>query len=137
MKRIILLLVLVVATGAAYAQKARVYFVRNHTVAGLAGPTKGAINSHMIVDNEKKCTIKNWEYGVFEIDPGDHSITVNFGKGDSPAPYRINLEAGKDYYFMFFPEYFLQLTEKSGERIINGDKIRERNCTDLFKDKDQ
>ena len=128
--KMIITCLLAVAAIAASAQNAKVYFLRDHQLKGFA--TSGVINSHLYVNDDKVCTIKNWEYAMFELAPGEHSFTSQFGNSQRSSELRLNIEPGQSYYLMFYPDYqynnsLIELTKYSGDRLT-GKLVRE-DCT--------
>lgn len=128
MKRILLLLALVVATGATYAQTAKVYFIRN------TGKQQALINAHLFVDKDKKCTLKGGQNGVIDLPVGEHNFASGFGKSDLSASITVTLEAGKKYYFAFTSDdmYGLyEVTERSAAQLLS--KTSEIDCSTSIK----
>lgn len=94
------LLPLLLISSLSFAQKAKVYFIRD------AWSSKGVmqtVNTHLYIDKQKTCTIKSTEFGVMEIEPGEHTFSAGSGKSDLSPSTKVKLEAGKSYYFLYVP----------------------------------
>lgn len=112
MKTICLLLFAVVLSVSAYAQTAKVYFIRN------TGKQQAMVNAHLYVDTEKKCTLKGGENSVFELPVGEHNFAAGFGKSDLSPAISVTVEAGKKYYFVFTSDNIFGLYEVTERNAI-------------------
>lgn len=103
--------------------KATVYFIRSTGFAGSASAFTA------FIDKELVCKLNNKKYSIHEVQPGEHSFTVQFAgkKAKKKAePILINLEAGKIYYIqMVFQSgafknnlYCQEVTENSAKTIL-------------------
>jgi len=121
----VLILILVITSLSANAQKAKIYFIRS---TGFQG---SATKFNCFVDKKICCKINNKKYSVHEVEPGQHQVDVQIGgkeyKGDD-EPLIIETEAGKSY--------FIEMTLKSGfmKNNLLCQEITERSAKAAMKD---
>lgn len=137
MKRILLLLALVVATGATYAQeKAKVYFIAYTEIQTGAKAWSNMANKYLQMDGEKVCALsRNGLYGVIEVEPGEHEF-ANVNKNDKGSgTVTVKLEPGGKYYFAsFVSQPIWELMPATGERILLQKDIQKADCKEKLKD---
>jgi len=106
------------------SEKAKVYFIRSTGFAGSLSAFTAFIDKKLV------CKLNNKKYSIHEVDPGDHTFTVQFaGKSAKKRaePISINLEGGKTYYIqMIFQTgafknnlYCQEVTENSAKTIMD------------------
>lgn len=97
MKRPLLLLALVVATGVGYAQEtATVHFARKKMYTGLLGEL------NMFIDGKPVCKVNNNSYSTHQIAPGKHTFSVQYSGDESKEKaaarsVEIDVQPGKKY----------------------------------------
>ena len=128
MKTIKLVLLLIIGitfsiSGHSQDKYARVYFIRSTGFQGSAAAFTAFIDQQLV------CKLNNKKFSVHQVDPGEHSFSVQFGGKQSKAKaeqIKINVEAGKTYYIqMVFQTgliknnlYCQEVTENSAKAVL-------------------
>ena len=85
--------------------KANIYFIRSTGYNGSLTAFTAFIDKQLV------CKLNNKKYSIHQVEPGEHSFTVQFAGTEAKEkaePITINVEAGKTYYIqmLFQPGFW-------------------------------
>ena len=124
-KLIILVLIGITFSNFSHSQVniAKVYFIRSTGFQGSASAFTA------FIDHQLVCKLNNKKFSIHQVEPGEHSFSVQFAGKQSKAKAEqitINVEAGKTYYIqMIFQTgviknnlYCQEVTENSAKTVL-------------------